>query len=147
MQIQLVRKLANYLDGIDVTAYRQGDVFDLPRRDAELLIAERWAVAYYGPSVREVRDVSMTPQLATAADRNTRRSLDQIRRFREAMDTKRCAEQERRRAEDRIREELHDEHAKTISGDGAVRPGRPGGPGRSDVLPRNGGIRSGSRTV
>jgi hypothetical protein len=34
------------------------------------------------------------------------------------MDTKRCAEQERRRAEDRIREELHDEHAKTINAEG-----------------------------
>jgi len=118
MQIQLVRKLANHLDGIDVSAYRQGDVFDLPRREAELLIAERWAIAYYGPAARELRDVSATPQLATAADRNARRSLDHIRRFREEMDTKRCAEQERRRAEDRIREELHDEHAKTINAEG-----------------------------
>jgi len=118
MQIQLVRKLANHLDGIDVSAYRQGDVFDLPRREAELLIAERWAIAYDGPAARELRDVSATPQLATAADRNARRSLDQIRRFREEMDTKRCAEQERRRAEDRIREELHDEHAKTINAEG-----------------------------
>jgi hypothetical protein len=118
MQIQLVRKLANHLDGIDVSAYRQGDVFDLPRREAELLIAERWAIAYYAPAARELRDVSATPQLATAADRNARRSLDHIRRFREEMDTKRCAEQERRRAEDRIREELHDEHAKTINAEG-----------------------------
>ena len=128
MQIQLVRKLANHLDGIDVSAYRQGDVLDLPRRQAELLIAERWAIAYYGPAAREVRDLSAAPQLATAADRNARRSLDQIRRFREEMDTKRCAEQERRRAEDRIREELHDEHAKTINPEGseAAAPIMPG---------------------
>ena len=117
MQIQLVRKLANYLDGIDVSARQQGDVFDLPRRDAELLIAERWAIPYFGPTTGEIRDMSTTPQLATAADRFGRRSCDQIRRVREELETRRCAEQERRRAEDRIREELHDEQAKTISGE------------------------------
>ena len=117
MQIQLVRKLANHLDGIDVTAYQQGDVIDLPRREAELLIAEQWAVAHYATASREVRNVSATPQLAIAADRLARRSLDQMRRFREEMEMKRFEEQERRRAEDRIREELHDEHAKTIIGE------------------------------
>jgi hypothetical protein len=117
MQIQLVRKLANHLDGIDVTAYQQGDVMDLPPREAELLIAERWAIAFYGTATREVRDVSTTPQLAVAADRLARRSLEQMRRFREDMDMRRFGEQERRRAEDRIREELHDEHAKTINGE------------------------------
>ena len=121
MQIQLVRKLANHLDGIDVTAYQQGDVIDLPRRDAELLIAEQWAVAYYGPGAREVRSVSATPQLAFAADRLVPRSLDQIRRIREEMEAKRFEEQERRRAEDRIREELHDAHATTINGEDAAR--------------------------
>jgi len=117
MQIQLVRKLANHLDGIDVTAYQQGDVIELPRRDAELLIAEQWAVAHYATAPREVRNVSAAPQLAIAADRLARRSLDQMRRFREEMEMKRFEEQERRRAEDRIREELHDEHAKTIIGE------------------------------
>ena len=121
MQIQLVRKLANHLDGIDVTAYQQGDVIDLPRRDAELLIAEQWAVAYTGSSAREVRNASATPQLAFAADRLVRRSLDQIRRIREEMEAKRFEEQERRRAEDRIREELHDAHATTINGEDAAR--------------------------
>ena len=120
MQIQLVRKLANHLDGIDVTAYGQGDVIDLPRREAELLIAEQWAVAYCGPASREVRSASAAPQLATAADRLVPRSLEQIRRFREEMEMKRFEEQERRRAEDRIREELHDQHAKTINGEGAA---------------------------
>ena len=127
MQIQLVRKLANHLDGIDVTGSRQGDILDLPRRQAELLIAERWAVAYHGPPAREVREISTIPQLATAADRLVRRSLEQMRRFREEMDTRRCEEQERRRAEDRIRDELHDEHAKTITGEGAAQ-----------IMPRDG---------
>ena len=90
----------------------------LPRREAELLIAEQWAVAYCGPASREVRSASAAPQLATAADRLAPRSLEQIRRIREEMEMKRFEEQERRRAEDRIREELHDEHAKTINGEG-----------------------------
>lgn len=117
MQVQLVRKLADHLDGIDVSAYRQGDVLDLPRREAELLIAEAWAVPFYGPAAREIRGVSTARELATAADQMQRRTLEQMRRIREGMETKRFEEQERRRAEDRIREELHDEHAKTINGD------------------------------
>src|SRR4051812_23585854 len=122
MHIQLVRKLANHLDGIDVSSYQQGDVLDLPRREAELLIAERWAVAYYGPATRGVRNVWAPPQLASAADGIARRSLEQIRRFREELDLKRFEEQERRRAEDRLREELHDERATTINGQDAAAP-------------------------
>lgn len=44
MRVRLVRKLADYLDGIDLSAYEEGDVLDLPRREAELLIAEGWAM-------------------------------------------------------------------------------------------------------
>jgi hypothetical protein len=117
MQIQLVRKLADYLDGVDVSAYEEGDVFELPRRDAELLIAERWAIAFSGAEPREVRLVSTAPPLATAADRFERRTLEQMRRLREEMEHRRFEEQERRRAEDRIREELHDLQARTVNGD------------------------------
>jgi hypothetical protein len=127
MQIQLVRKLANHLDGIDVTAHKEGDIIDLSRREAELLIAERWAVAYYAPATREMRDLSAAPQLAIAADRLGRRSLEQMRRFREDVDSRRFDEQERRRAEDRIREELHDEHARTIGGEDAAQMMQGGG--------------------
>jgi hypothetical protein len=44
MRVRLVRKLADVLDGIDVSAHSSGDILELSRRDAELLIAERWAV-------------------------------------------------------------------------------------------------------
>jgi len=117
MRIQLVRKLADHLDGVDVSEARQGDVIDLPRREAELLIAERWAVATFDEATREVRFRSCLPELATAADRFERRTLEQIRRLREEMATRHFEEQQRRRAEDRIREELHDEQAKTLNGD------------------------------
>ena len=44
-RVLLTRKLAEFLDGIDLSRYRPGDLLDLPRRDAELLIREGWAVA------------------------------------------------------------------------------------------------------
>jgi hypothetical protein len=116
MKIQLVRKLADHLDGIDVSGYQEGEVFELPLREAELLVAEGWALPFYGPSANEVRSASVAPDLATAADRFELRTLEQIRRVREEMETKHFEEQQRRRAEDRIREELHDEHATTIHG-------------------------------
>ena len=117
MQVQLVRRLADHLDGIDVTRYRVGDVFELPRREAELLIAEGWAIPFYGPSTGELRSATVTLEMATAADRLERRTLEQMRRVREEMETRHFEEQERRRAEDRIRDELHDAQAKTITGD------------------------------
>lgn len=44
MEVCLVRKLANCIDGIDIARYRVGDVVDLPAAAAQLLIAEGWAV-------------------------------------------------------------------------------------------------------
>jgi hypothetical protein len=43
MRVRLVRKLADRLDGVDVSGHSSGDILELSRRDAELLIAERWA--------------------------------------------------------------------------------------------------------
>jgi hypothetical protein len=77
MRVRLVRKLADLLDGIDVSAYRCGDVIDLSRRDAELLIAERWAVPAPVPVLRTLE------------------------------------RQYQRRAEDRIREEIHNDSEMT----------------------------------
>jgi hypothetical protein len=44
MQVRLVRKLAARVNGLDLTRHNVGDVFDLPARDARMLIAEGWAV-------------------------------------------------------------------------------------------------------
>lgn len=45
MQVRLTHKLANTLDGIDVSACRVGDVIDLPDQEAAVLIKENWAEA------------------------------------------------------------------------------------------------------
>lgn len=44
MKVRLSRVLADYLDGIDVRNCREGDVIDLPPAEAQLLIAEEWAI-------------------------------------------------------------------------------------------------------
>ena len=43
MQVRLIRKFASYVDGIDLSGRSIGEVFDLPDRDAQTLIAEGWA--------------------------------------------------------------------------------------------------------
>jgi hypothetical protein len=44
MQVRLTRKLAEQIDGIDLSNQTVGDVFDLPERKARMLVAEGWAV-------------------------------------------------------------------------------------------------------
>jgi hypothetical protein len=44
MKVRLTRKLAERLDGIDVSSRQVGDVLDLTPREAGLLVAEQWAV-------------------------------------------------------------------------------------------------------
>jgi len=43
VMIRLTRKLADAVDGVDLSKRRVGQVLHLPRRDAWLLIAEGWA--------------------------------------------------------------------------------------------------------
>ena len=43
MAVRLTRKLADMIDGIDLSAFRVGDVLHLPWRSAWMLIAEGWA--------------------------------------------------------------------------------------------------------
>jgi len=43
MLVRLTRKLAEYLDGVDLSYRSVNEIFDLPSREAELLIAEGWA--------------------------------------------------------------------------------------------------------
>jgi len=44
IKVQLIRKLANRLNGVDLTAYTVGQVVDLPERAASILLAEGWAL-------------------------------------------------------------------------------------------------------
>ncbi len=77
MRIRLTRRLANRIDGIDVTARRVGDMFDVTRHDGDLLVAEGWAV--------EIEVVQTLEAL------------------------------QQRRAEDRIRDQWHDENATVLN--------------------------------
>ena len=43
MKVRLTKRLAEMLDGIDVSNHDVGDVMDLPTSEARLLVAERWA--------------------------------------------------------------------------------------------------------
>jgi hypothetical protein len=42
MKLILIRKLADVMDGVDVSDHQVGDVIDLAGRDADVLIAEGW---------------------------------------------------------------------------------------------------------
>jgi hypothetical protein len=44
-RVQLVRKLADVIDGVDLSGYSVGDTIALSPNEARLLIAEHWAVS------------------------------------------------------------------------------------------------------
>ena len=97
MRIRLTRKLADCLDGVDVSHYAVGEVLNLPRREAELLVAEKWAVLSAGVA---------GPHSCTPTEEELRCIREQLEHWSE--------QQSRRRAEDRIREALHDSRAVTV---------------------------------
>jgi hypothetical protein len=97
MRIRLTRKLADCLDGVDLSHFSVGDVLDLPRREAHLLIAEGWALPSEGTGERQ----PCTP------------TEDELRCIREQLENW-SEQQNRRRAEDRVREELRDSRAVTV---------------------------------
>ena len=43
MYVRLTKKLAEIVDGIDISHCSEGDVIDLPDREANVLFAEGWA--------------------------------------------------------------------------------------------------------
>ena len=108
MRIRLTRKLADYLDGIDLSAYRPGDVISMSPWQMRLLIAEGWAE-------RISDDVRSVPSnFAVAAEMTTRRVIDQLHRALHRIGEQRFEKDQRRRAEDRIREDSHDSLARTM---------------------------------
>ena len=44
MRVRIVRKLADRVDGIDLTHYGVGEVIELPETDGRLIVAEEWGV-------------------------------------------------------------------------------------------------------
>ena len=45
MRVRLTRRLAEFIDGVDLSNRRVGDVFELPEPAGRLLLAEGWAVS------------------------------------------------------------------------------------------------------
>jgi hypothetical protein len=43
MRVRLTVKLAEVVNGIDLSGHVEGDVLELPTRQARLLLAEKWA--------------------------------------------------------------------------------------------------------
>jgi hypothetical protein len=44
MRVFLTKKLADLIDGVDLTSRRVGDVFDVSAAEGRLLLAEQWAI-------------------------------------------------------------------------------------------------------
>ena len=44
MRVRLTKKLAEHVDGVDLTRWRVGDALNLSAREGRLLIAENWAM-------------------------------------------------------------------------------------------------------
>jgi hypothetical protein len=44
MKVVLARQLAHWMSGVDMSDHQMADVMDLSSWDADLLIAERWAL-------------------------------------------------------------------------------------------------------
>ena len=57
MHIRLVRKLANFLNGVDLTHRRVGDLFDCPEAEGRILVLEEWA-RVEGPAVSQTASVA-----------------------------------------------------------------------------------------
>lgn len=93
-------------------------MFELPTPEAHLLIAEKWAEASIPPSVSGFRS-AVRPHVDFESSTVLGRLHSTLRRLRQVpgrMEWRVLTAQERRRAEDRIREERHDAQARTITG-------------------------------
>jgi hypothetical protein len=64
MKVCLTRKFGAVLNGVDLSRLQVGDVIDLPAADANILIAEGWAVA--------ISDERSAPAASQAEDRPKR---------------------------------------------------------------------------
>jgi hypothetical protein len=46
MKVRLTKKLAECIDGVELSDHRVGDILELPPTQARLLLAEEWAVPH-----------------------------------------------------------------------------------------------------
>ena len=119
MWVRLTRKLAAVLDGIDVSNRHVGEVFDVPVTAAYLLIAEEWAEPHLPTGRTSIRH-GTADALRDFAPPDLAALVRRLGQMRANMDRRQFAEQQRRRVEDHIREELRDRRARTIRGGRSV---------------------------
>ena len=116
MRVRLTRRLANSIDGVNLSAHQIGDVFEVTRHEAELLVAEAWAVVVTPRAHRFQSRTGPKFSSAKADERRSVRMAEQVRDIGKQIEGRLFQPQNHRRAEDRIREEWHDEHATVING-------------------------------
>jgi hypothetical protein len=115
MWIRLTRRLARCIDGVNLSAHQVGDVFEVTRREGELLVAEAWA-AIVAPPARAFRSRPATTSSRPTGEHRPRPSVaEQLRHMRQRIQRGLLEPHDYRRAEDRIRDEWHDEHARVIN--------------------------------
>jgi hypothetical protein len=68
MHVRLTVKLAEVVEGVDLTAYAEGDVIDLTEREANLLLNGGWAERV--PQEERVTS-GLRGRVAVAADRTS----------------------------------------------------------------------------
>jgi hypothetical protein len=56
--VRLIKKFAEMIDGVDLSKARVGDILTLPRREGEMLLAERWAERCEADYLAEAADLS-----------------------------------------------------------------------------------------
>lgn len=113
MWVRLTRKLADFVDGVDISHRRVGEVFELPATDANLLIAEAWAEPHRPPIASG--SAGQPPAVEVRVSNWRQALVRRLRQMRERIDV-RSTLHESRRIEDRIREELRDSRAVIVTG-------------------------------
>jgi hypothetical protein len=73
MGVRLIKKFAERLDGIDLSAYKPGDTLDLEPSEAALLLAEGWAVREGPRHHLSAASHTSAPRATIAADSTSRR--------------------------------------------------------------------------
>ena len=61
LKVRLTHKLANTLDGVDVSHVNVGDTLDLPTKEARTLIVEGWAEPVGQVETSSVAEISVKP--------------------------------------------------------------------------------------
>lgn len=113
MRVRLTRKLANCLDGVDVSDRQVGEVIDLAPREARLLVAEEWAVPVPGTVNREVRFHSAGGDRRVAADSHRRTAAGQLRHISRQIVRGQFEPSAGRRAEDWVVEDIRESRTRT----------------------------------